>query len=59
MFHFKSFSSFVAGGVSTKVATVTPTKKVPPSATRRLASANTRKIGRMLTIELVKGNAVA
>ncbi|XP_035223259.1 partitioning defective 3 homolog isoform X2 [Stegodyphus dumicola] len=46
-----------AGGVSTKVATVTPTKKVPASATRRIASANTRKIGKMLTIELTKGQA--
>ncbi|XP_042896204.1 partitioning defective 3 homolog isoform X2 [Parasteatoda tepidariorum] len=46
-----------AGGISTKVATVTPTKKIPASATRRLASANTRKIGKMLTIELTKGSA--
>ncbi|GFU01321.1 partitioning defective 3 homolog [Nephila pilipes] len=46
-----------AGGVSTKVATVTPTKKVPASAMRRLASANTRRIGKMLTIELTKGSA--
>ncbi|CAL1275581.1 unnamed protein product [Larinioides sclopetarius] len=46
-----------AGGVSTKVATVTPTKKVPASAMRRLASANTRRIGKMLTIELTKGSS--
>ncbi|KAG8180852.1 hypothetical protein JTE90_023005 [Oedothorax gibbosus] len=46
-----------AGGISTKVATVTPTKKVPASAMRRLASANTRRIGKMLTIELIKGHS--
>lgn len=45
------------GGVSTKVATVTPTKKIPSSATRRLATANTRRIGKKISIQLVKGNA--
>ncbi|XP_054722763.1 partitioning defective 3 homolog [Uloborus diversus] len=46
-----------AGGTSTRVATVTPTKKVPASATRRLASANTRRIGRMITVQLTKGDS--
>lgn len=50
---------FSAGGISTKVATVTPTKKVPASAMRRLASANTRRIGKMLTIELTKGERLS
>ncbi|KAL3241936.1 hypothetical protein MRX96_021606 [Rhipicephalus microplus] len=55
----------IQGGLNSKVATVTPTKKLPPpppSATangRSTASslnvANTRKIGRKVHIKLVKG----
>lgn len=42
---------------STKVATVSPTKKLPSSqpGTNTLQMANTRKIGRKMELELVKG----
>lgn len=44
---------------NTKVATVSPTKKVsiaPPVASNILMVANTRKIGKKLEIELIKGS---
>ncbi|XP_028144226.1 partitioning defective 3 homolog B isoform X1 [Diabrotica virgifera virgifera] len=43
---------------NTKVATVSPTKKVPAISKnlKGLLTANTRKIGRKIEIELIKGN---
>jgi len=44
---------------NTKVATISPTKKVsaaPPVASNILMVANTRKIGKKLEIELIKGS---
>ncbi|XP_023213499.1 partitioning defective 3 homolog, partial [Centruroides sculpturatus] len=47
------------GEAETKVATVTPTKKVPPGVPHRnpnaALTANTRKIGRRIRIQLTKG----
>ncbi|KAK9890682.1 hypothetical protein WA026_012033 [Henosepilachna vigintioctopunctata] len=40
---------------NTKVATVSPTKKIPAGFKNTLLSVNTRKIGRKIEIELVKG----
>lgn len=44
-------------GTDTKVATVSPTKKIPGGGrnVKSLLTANTRKIGRKIELELVKG----
>lgn len=46
-----------ADTTNTKVATVSPTKKLPVASRnlKTLLTANTRKIGRKIEIELVKG----
>lgn len=48
------------GGINTKVATITPTKKIPPIIPHRnpntALTANTRKIGKRIHIQLTKGS---
>jgi len=48
---------FCVESTNTKIATVSPTKKVPAISKnlKGLLTANTRRIGRKIEIELVKG----
>lgn len=48
---------FVAESTNTKVATVSPTKKIPAVSRnlKSLLTANTRKIGKKIELELTKG----
>lgn len=48
---------FFAESTNTKVATVSPTKKIPgvSRSVKALQIANTRKIGRKIELELTKG----
>lgn len=53
---FFNFNNFLES-TNTKVATVSPTKKLPAISrnTKTLLLANTRKIGKKIELELVKG----
>jgi len=49
----------ILGNTNTKIATISPTKKIistPSTASNILMTANTRKIGTKLELELIKGS---